>query len=49
MKNRSTKAASKAMRVNYEEALTEMRNCPNGMFRLVRALHLAAKMLKEDV
>ena len=32
MKN---KAVSKAMREKVEEALTELQNCPNGMFRPV--------------
>ena len=33
MKN---KAVSKAMRQKAEEALSELQNCPNWMFRLVK-------------
>ena len=36
MKNEAKKAVLKAMREKAEEALTELQNCPNGMFRLVR-------------
>ena len=32
MKNKENKAVSKAMREKVEEALTELQNCPNGMF-----------------
>ena len=32
------KEVYKAMREKAEEALTELQNCPNGMFRLVRGL-----------
>ena len=35
MKN---KAVSQAMREKAEEALTELQNCPKGMFRLVKGL-----------
>ena len=38
MKNKARKAASKAMREKAEEALTELRNFPNGMLRLVKGL-----------
>ena len=38
MKNKSNKAVSKAIKVNAEEALTELQNCPNGMLRLVKRL-----------
>ena len=48
MKNKAKKAVSKAMRVKVEEALTELRNCPNWMFRLVRGL-IAKKLKVEDV
>ena len=40
MKN---KAATKAMREMAEEALTELQNCPNGMFRLVKGLKTDSK------
>ena len=33
-KNKANKAVSQAMRGKAEEALTELKNCPNGMFRL---------------
>ena len=36
MKNKASKAVSKAMREMVEEVLTELQNCPNGMFRLVK-------------
>ena len=37
MKNKAKKAVLKAMRVKAEEALNEfLKNCPNGMFGLVR-------------
>ena len=32
MKNKAMKAVSKAMREKAEQALTELRNCPNRMF-----------------
>ena len=35
MKNKAWKAVSKAMRKKAEEAFTELKNCPNWMFRLV--------------
>ena len=35
MKN---KAVSKAMRQKAEEAITELQNCTNGMFSLVKGL-----------
>ena len=38
MKNNAKKAVSKAMREKAVDALTELQNCPNGMFRLVRIL-----------
>ena len=36
MKNIPKKADSKAIREKAEEAITELINCPNEMFRLVR-------------
>ena len=36
MKNRANKAVSKAIREKSEDALTELQNCPNWMFRLVK-------------
>ena len=38
MKNEGNKAVSKAMREMAEKVPTEMQNCPNGMFRLVKGL-----------
>ena len=38
MKNKAKKVVSKAMRGKAEQALTDLKNCPNGMFRLVRGL-----------
>ena len=38
MKNKARKAVSRAVREEAEEALTELQNCPNGMFRLVKGL-----------
>ena len=38
MKNKASKAFKKAMREMSEEALTELQNCPYGMFRLVLGL-----------
>ena len=38
MKNKAKKAASKVMREKAEDALTELKNCPNGMRRLVKGL-----------
>ena len=36
MKNKASKAVPKVMREKALEALTELQNCPNGMFRLVK-------------
>ena len=36
MKNKTENAVSKAMREKDEETLTELQNCPYGMFRLVK-------------
>ena len=35
MENKVKKASSKAMKMKAEEELTELRNCPNGMLRVV--------------
>ena len=43
MKNKASKAVSKAMREKAEEALTAIHNCPNGMFRLVKGLKTDSK------
>ena len=40
MKN---KAVSKAMIEKFEEALTDMKNCPNGLFRLVKGQKIDCK------
>ena len=37
------KAVSKAMRGKVEEALTELQNCPNGMFQIVKGLKTDSK------
>ena len=49
MKTKGNKAVSKAMRVKTEEALTELQNFPNGMFRLVKALKTDSKEVKGGV
>ena len=36
MNNIAKNAVSKALRENAEEAFTEMKNCPHGMFTLVK-------------
>ena len=36
MKNKAKKAVSKTMREKAEETITELKNCPNGMFMLVK-------------
>ena len=38
MKNEAKKAVSKAMLEEAEVALSELKCCPNGMFRLVKGL-----------
>ena len=38
IKNKANEAVSKAMREKAEEALTELQNCPNLMFWLVKGL-----------
>ena len=38
IKNKVEKAVSKALREKAEEAITELQNYPNGMFRLVMGL-----------
>ena len=43
MKNKAKKAASKAVKWMDEEALTELKNCPIRMFRLVRLLKTDSK------
>ena len=43
MKKKAYEAASKIMREKSEEALTELQNCPNGMFRLVKGLKTDCK------
>ena len=43
MKYKAGKAVSKAMSEKAEEALTELQNCPNGMFRLVIGLKTDSK------
>ena len=43
MKIKAKKAVSEAMRWKVEEAITELRKCPNGMFRLVKGLKIDSK------
>ena len=38
----------KAMRENAKEGSTLLRNCPNGMIRIVRGLKIDIKELKEE-
>ena len=42
-KGMKNKAVSEAMREKVEEALTELQNCPNWMFRLVKGLRIDSK------
>ena len=46
MKNKANKAVTKGMRMNEEEAFTELNNCPNRMFRLVRGLKTDSKEIE---
>ena len=43
MMNKANNAVSKAMRYKVEQALTELQNCPNGMFSLVKGLKTDSK------
>ena len=43
MRKKKNKVVSKATREKAEEALTELQNCPNGMFRLVNGLKTDSK------
>ena len=43
MQNIANKAVSKAMREKAEEAIAELQNCPNGIFRLVKGLKTDSK------
>ena len=43
MKNEPRKAVSKAIREKAKEVLTELKNCPIRMFRLVRELKTDSK------
>ena len=43
MKNRAKKSVSKAMREKAEEVLTELTNCSNVMFGLVKGLKTDSK------
>ena len=36
MKNKAKRAAKKSMREKAEDVPTELKSCPNGMFRLVK-------------
>ena len=48
MKNKAKKAVSKAMKEKAEEALTELKNFKNGVFRVVKGLKTDSKKLKEE-
>ena len=41
--NKIDKVVSKAMIEKFEEALTDMKNCPNGLFRLVKGQKIDCK------
>ena len=43
MKNKAKKVVSKAIREKAEKAHTELKNCQNGMFRLVKGLKIDSK------
>ena len=43
MKNKAKKAVSKAISEKAREELTELQNCPNGMFGFVRGLKIDSK------
>ena len=43
VKNRARKAVSKAVREKAEEVLSELQNCPNWMFGLVKGLKIDSK------
>ena len=43
MKSNAKKAVSNAVQEKAEEALTELNNCPNWMFRLVKGLNIDSK------
>ena len=45
MKNKAKKAVSKAMREKTEKALTELQNCPNGIFRQEKGLKTDSKVV----
>ena len=42
-KNKGKKADSKAIREKAEEALAELKDCPNGMYRNVKGLRIDSK------
>ena len=46
-KSMKNKAVSKAMRQKSKEALTELQNCPNWMFRLVKGLKTDSKKVAD--
>ena len=43
MKNKENKVVIKAMREKAEDVLTELQNCPNGMFGLEKGLETDSK------
>ena len=50
MKNKANKAVSKATKEKAGEVLTELQNCQNGMFRLVKGLKpIVRKLTVEGV
>ena len=46
MKRKAKKAASKTLREKAEEALTELKNCPNGMFTPIKRLKTDSKEIE---
>ena len=36
MRNKAKKVVSETMREKADEAITELKNCPNGIYRLLR-------------
>ena len=46
MKNKARKSVSKAVIDKAEEVLTELKNCPNGTFRLVKGLKTDSKEIE---
>ena len=47
MASRAKKAVSQAMTEKTEEAFTELKNCPHGMFGLIQRLKIDSREVKE--